>query len=101
MSRAEGTCRPATHASATTPGSYAASQQTPYVVRQRTEGRASIMKWSRELRSAGRGLRTALRAASAMVSPSARQVVPHHRAASHAGELILVPDFGADAGGLT
>jgi len=59
------------------------------------------MKWSRELRSAGRGLRTALRAVSAMVAPpAARGVVPHASAASHAGDLIMVPDFGADAAGL-
>jgi len=60
------------------------------------------MKWSRELRSAGRGLRTALRAASAMLAPpAAHGVAPRDRAASHPGDLILVPDFGADAAGLT
>jgi feruloyl esterase len=32
--------------------------------------------------------------------PAARGVVPHGIAASHAGDLIMVPDFGADAAGL-
>ncbi len=59
------------------------------------------MKWSRELRSTGRGLRTALRAASAMIAPpAARDVVPPGIAASGAGELITIPDFGANPGDL-
>ena len=59
------------------------------------------MQWSRELRSAGRGLRAALRAASAMMArPRARLVVPHASAASGAGELITLPDFGANPGSL-
>ncbi len=59
------------------------------------------MKWSRELRSAARGLRTALRAASAMIAPpAARDVAASERAGSHPGDLIMVPDFGTDAAGL-
>jgi poly(hydroxyalkanoate) depolymerase family esterase len=59
------------------------------------------MQWSRELRSAGRGLRTALQAASAMlVPPGVRDLIPHDIAASGAGELITIPDFGANPGDL-
>lgn len=59
------------------------------------------MQWSRELRSAGHGLCTALHAASAMIArPSARHAVPHAGAASGTGELITIPDFGAKPGGL-
>jgi len=59
------------------------------------------MKWSRELRSTGRGLRTALRAASAIISPpAAHGAVPRGIAVSGAGELIAIPDFGANPGGL-
>jgi poly(hydroxyalkanoate) depolymerase family esterase len=59
------------------------------------------MQWSRELRSAGRGLRTALHAASAMMAPPwVHDLVPHDVAASGAGELITVRDFGANPGDL-
>jgi poly(hydroxyalkanoate) depolymerase family esterase len=65
------------------------------------------MKWSRELRTARRGLRTALRAASAMmVPPVPRKVAGGNLArraiaVSGAGELITVPDFAADPAGLS
>jgi poly(hydroxyalkanoate) depolymerase family esterase len=59
------------------------------------------MQWSRELRSAGRGLRTAMHAASAMMAPPwAHDLAPHDIAASGAGELITIPDFGANPGDL-
>ena len=59
------------------------------------------MQWSRELRSAGRGLRTAMHAASAMLAPPwVHDLAPHDIAASGAGELITIPDFGANPGDL-
>lgn len=54
------------------------------------------MKWSREALIAGRGLRTALQAASAMLAPP----IPRDIATPGAGELIDVPDFGANPGDL-
>jgi feruloyl esterase len=36
-----------------------------------------------------------------LAPPAAREAVPHGLAASRAGDLIMVPDFGADAAGLT
>src|SRR5271166_3115046 len=96
-----GICRATTHAGASKLSPYAALQQSPHTVRQRTEGREQIMKWSRELRSTGRGLRTALRAASAIIAPpAAHGAVPRGIAVSGAGELIAIPDFGANPGGL-
>jgi poly(hydroxyalkanoate) depolymerase family esterase len=65
------------------------------------------MKWSRELRTARRGLRTALQAASAIIAPPiARDIAQHDTvlrtiAASGAGELITIPDFAADPAGLS
>ncbi len=65
------------------------------------------MKWSRDLRTARRGLRTAMRAASAMIAPSAARDIVRHDvarrsiAASAVGELIVVPDFAADPAGLS
>jgi poly(hydroxyalkanoate) depolymerase family esterase len=59
------------------------------------------MQWSRELRGAGRGLRTALHAASAMMAPPwAHDLVPHDIAASGAGESIVIKDFGDNPGDL-
>ena len=62
------------------------------------------MQWSREALIAGRGLRTALRAASAMVAPRiARDIASPGTggiARPGAGELITVPDFGANPGDL-
>jgi poly(hydroxyalkanoate) depolymerase family esterase len=56
------------------------------------------MQWSRELRSAGRGLRTALRAAAAIAVPSH---APIGRGASRgAGQLIDMRDFGENPGRL-
>jgi poly(hydroxyalkanoate) depolymerase family esterase len=54
------------------------------------------MKWSREVLIVGRGLRTALRAASAVLAPP----IPRDVATRGAGELINVPDFGANPGDL-
>jgi len=54
------------------------------------------MQWSRQIRVAGRGLRTALRAASAMVSPPAAIGRP----AAGPGVLRDVPGFGDNPGGL-
>jgi poly(hydroxyalkanoate) depolymerase family esterase len=54
------------------------------------------MKWSREALIAGRGLRTALRAASAILAPP----IPRDVATPGAGELIYVPDFGVNPGDL-
>jgi poly(hydroxyalkanoate) depolymerase family esterase len=65
------------------------------------------MKWSRELRTARRGLRTALRAATAMMAPPAeRRTVGRGGArqavgGSGAGELVTIPDFAADPAGLS
>jgi poly(hydroxyalkanoate) depolymerase family esterase len=65
------------------------------------------MKWSRDLRIARRGLRTALRAASAMIAPPLARKAAHAAIvrntinASAAGELISVPDFAADPAGLS
>lgn len=65
------------------------------------------MKWSRDLRTARRGLRTALRAASAMMAPpvardiNRRDIARRTIGASVAGELIAVPDFTADPAGLS
>jgi feruloyl esterase len=59
------------------------------------------MQWSRELKVAGRGLRTALRVASAMMAPpGGRDGVGHDFAPRGAGELITVPEFGANPGDL-
>jgi poly(hydroxyalkanoate) depolymerase family esterase len=55
------------------------------------------MQWSRELRVAGRGLRTALRAASAMVKPPVTSAVP----LSCAGALTEIAAFGANPGALS
>jgi poly(hydroxyalkanoate) depolymerase family esterase len=55
------------------------------------------MKWSRELQAAGRGLRTALRAASAMaIPPAAREA-----GVSGGGELLRIAEFGANPGALS
>ncbi len=54
------------------------------------------MKWSREALIVGRGLRTALRAASKMLTPP----VPRDVVTSGSGELSNVPDFGANPGNL-
>ncbi len=55
------------------------------------------MKWSRELRIAGRGLRTALQAAKAMMAtPTARG-----GATPGPGALVAVDNFGANPGGLS
>lgn len=60
------------------------------------------MKWSRELRSTARGLRTALRAASAMVASSAPHLaIARDIAASAPGDLITIADFGANPGDLS
>jgi len=55
------------------------------------------MKWSRELRIAARGLRTALRAASAMMAPP----TTHGAATQGPGALTMVDNFGANPGGLS
>lgn len=51
------------------------------------------MEWSRDLRAAGRGLRTALRAASAMLQPPVVSARPD--------AVRRIADFGANPGNLT
>ncbi len=63
------------------------------------------MQWPREALIAGRGLRTALRAAAAMLAPPIARAVgaPGTTGITRpgTGELITVADFGANPGGLT
>lgn len=54
------------------------------------------MQWSHELKTVGRGLRTALRAASAMAKPPALPRLP----VSGAGSLVEIADFGTNPGAL-
>lgn len=60
------------------------------------------MKWSRDLRAAARGLRTALRAASTMAAPPVtRHLTPRNQATQGGGDLLAIADFGADPAGLS
>jgi poly(hydroxyalkanoate) depolymerase family esterase len=72
-------------------------RSNPHIRPEQTKGRGPIMQWSREMLIAGRGLRTALRAATAMVVPPVARDV----ATSGTGELITIPNFGANPGGLS
>lgn len=59
------------------------------------------MKWSRELRTARRSLRTALKAASAITTAHARTAVPWPVAVpKRAGGLMQIEDFGSNPGKL-
>ncbi len=59
------------------------------------------MRWSRELHTARRSLRTALKAASAITAANARAAVPWPMAvASSSGPLTQVADFGSNPGRL-
>jgi len=59
------------------------------------------MKWSRELRTARRGLRTALKAASAITTANVRTAVSWPPApVTHSDGLVQIPDFGSNPGNL-
>jgi poly(hydroxyalkanoate) depolymerase family esterase len=70
-------------------------------VRLRTQEFGLVMKWSRELRTARRGLRTALKAASAITTANVRTAVSWPTAIPTPTDgLVQIPDFGSNPGKL-